>query len=143
MNEGKTRGRHRAEPVATSGHLHGRHRAESCGRRQPGSGGRPRTGNRWNTPAVSGGQRNSRRSLCACPGEVASAQSHGCRDTSRLSGGARTCYCNGSPGLIAQRADGSVDTAFVLDVADGVVVCINVIRNPDKLTHLAGPSVAP
>jgi hypothetical protein len=29
------------------------------------------------TPAVSGGQRNSRRSLCACPGEVASARSHG------------------------------------------------------------------
>lgn len=52
-------------------------------------------------------------------------------------------WLNGSPGLIAQRGDGSVDTAFVLDVADGVVVRINVIRNPDKLAHLAGPSTAP
>jgi hypothetical protein len=60
-----------------------------------------------------------------------------------VSVGARTCYFNGSPGLITQRADGSVDTAFVLDIADGVVVCINVIRSPDKLTHLAGPSAAP
>jgi RNA polymerase sigma-70 factor, ECF subfamily len=50
---------------------------------------------------------------------------------------------NGSPGLIAHRADGSVHTAFVFDVADGVVVRINVIRNPDKLTHLAGPSTTP
>jgi len=47
-------------------------------------------------------------------------------------------WLNGSPGLIAQRDDGSVDTAFVLDVANGVVARINVIRNPDKLTHLAG-----
>jgi RNA polymerase sigma-70 factor, ECF subfamily len=52
-------------------------------------------------------------------------------------------WLNGSPGLIAQRPDGSVDTAFVLDVADGVVGRINVIRNPDKLTHLARPSAAP
>ena len=44
---------------------------------------------------------------------------------------------NGSPGLIAQRADGRVDTAFVLDVAEGAVTRINVIRNPDKLAHLA------
>jgi len=62
---------------------------------------------------------------------------------SQLFGGARACYCNVSPGLIASRADGSVDTAFVLDVADGVVVSINVIRSPDELAHLAGPSVAP
>ena len=48
-------------------------------------------------------------------------------------------WLNGSPGLIAHRADGSVDTAFVLDVADGAVRRINVIRNPDKLTHLANP----
>lgn len=52
-------------------------------------------------------------------------------------------WLNGSPGLIAQRADGSIDTAFVLDIASGAVVRINVIRNPDKLAHLVGPSAAP
>lgn len=52
-------------------------------------------------------------------------------------------WFNGNPGLIAHRADGSVDTAFVLDVAVGVVTRINVIRNPDKLSHLAGPSDTP
>ena len=45
-------------------------------------------------------------------------------------------WLNGSPGLIAQRADGSIDTAFILDVADGTVTRINVLRNPDKLGHL-------
>jgi RNA polymerase sigma-70 factor, ECF subfamily len=48
-------------------------------------------------------------------------------------------WLNGSPGLLAHRADGIVDTAFVLDIADGAVTRINVIRNPGKLAYLVTP----
>jgi RNA polymerase sigma-70 factor, ECF subfamily len=48
---------------------------------------------------------------------------------------------NGGLGFVARFADGRVDSAWALDVADGVVVGINAVRNPAKLRHL-GPSAA-
>lgn len=44
---------------------------------------------------------------------------------------------NGTPGIVARRPDGGVEVAIVLDVAEGAVVAINAVRNPDKLAHLA------
>lgn len=44
---------------------------------------------------------------------------------------------NGGPGIVGRRRDGTVDTVFVLDVAEGLVVGINAVRNPEKLRHLA------
>ena len=43
---------------------------------------------------------------------------------------------NGTPGMLVRHADGTPESAFVLDVADGQVVGVNVVRNPDKLAHL-------
>jgi len=43
---------------------------------------------------------------------------------------------NGTPGMLVRHADGTPESAFVLDVADGHVVGVNVVRNPDKLAHL-------
>lgn len=50
---------------------------------------------------------------------------------------------NASPGFLARHADGRIDSAWVLDIADGLVIGVNAVRNPDKLTHLtreASPS---
>lgn len=43
---------------------------------------------------------------------------------------------NGTLGVIARRADGSADTVFAVEVADGRVVAVHGVRNPDKLAHL-------
>jgi RNA polymerase sigma-70 factor (ECF subfamily) len=43
---------------------------------------------------------------------------------------------NGEPGLVFTDADGRVAGIEVLDVADGVVVAIRAVGNPDKLTHV-------
>jgi GH15 family glucan-1,4-alpha-glucosidase len=42
INEGRTPGHHRAEPLATTGHVNGRHRAGSHGRRHPSRAGHGR-----------------------------------------------------------------------------------------------------
>jgi RNA polymerase sigma-70 factor, ECF subfamily len=47
-----------------------------------------------------------------------------------------TRWCNGTPGLLVGVGDDLV-AVFALDVADGQVVSIEAIRNPDKLAHLA------
>ncbi|MFK4187316.1 RNA polymerase sigma-70 factor [Streptomyces sparsogenes] len=44
---------------------------------------------------------------------------------------------NGGPALVLF-ADGRPDTALSLDVADGRVQAVYIVRNPDKLAHLAG-----
>jgi RNA polymerase sigma-70 factor (ECF subfamily) len=50
----------------------------------------------------------------------------------------RFAVINGLPGLLAYGPDGSVQsTAF--DIADGRIQAIYVVRNPDKLGHLAPP----
>ena len=46
----------------------------------------------------------------------------------------RAGFINGLPGFITQEADGIQTTA--LDIVDGKVAAIYVVRNPDKLKHL-------
>ena len=48
----------------------------------------------------------------------------------------RPAVINGLPGLLLFRPDGLVQTT-AFDVADGVVTAIYIVRNPDKLRHLA------
>ena len=47
----------------------------------------------------------------------------------------RTALVNGLPGFITLEADGELQTT-ALDIEDGKVVAIYVVRNPDKLRHL-------
>ncbi|MCI4589022.1 sigma-70 family RNA polymerase sigma factor [Sphingobium sp. BYY-5] len=47
----------------------------------------------------------------------------------------RTCIINGLPGFVTREADGEVQTT-ALDIEDGKVAAIYVMRNPDKLRHL-------
>ena len=45
---------------------------------------------------------------------------------------------NGEPGIVYHWPDGRVAGVEVLEIADGVVVAVRAIANPDKLAHLAG-----
>ncbi|MBB5703311.1 RNA polymerase sigma-70 factor (ECF subfamily) [Ochrobactrum daejeonense] len=47
----------------------------------------------------------------------------------------RAVYINGLPGIITREADGEIQTT-ALDIEDGRIVGIYVVRNPDKLKHL-------
>ncbi|MEJ5021591.1 sigma-70 family RNA polymerase sigma factor [Ochrobactrum vermis] len=47
----------------------------------------------------------------------------------------RIVFINGLPGFITREADGEIQTT-ALDIEDGKVVGIYVVRNPDKLKHL-------
>lgn len=47
----------------------------------------------------------------------------------------RTVFINGLPGFITQEADGEIQTT-ALDIEEGKIVGIYVVRNPDKLKHL-------
>jgi len=47
----------------------------------------------------------------------------------------RTAFVNGLPGFVTLEADGELQTT-ALEVEDGKVVAIYVMRNPDKLRHL-------
>jgi RNA polymerase sigma-70 factor, ECF subfamily len=47
----------------------------------------------------------------------------------------RAGFVNGLPGFITLEADGELQTT-ALDVEDGKVVAIYIVRNPDKLRHL-------
>jgi RNA polymerase sigma-70 factor (ECF subfamily) len=44
---------------------------------------------------------------------------------------------NGLPGIVVDSPGGPVQTA-AFEIADGVVRALYVVRNPDKLRHLAG-----
>ncbi|AXE76671.1 RNA polymerase sigma factor SigJ [Streptomyces atratus] len=44
---------------------------------------------------------------------------------------------NGAPGLLVL-SDGKPDSVFQVDVRDGLIQCIYIMRNPDKLTSLTG-----
>lgn len=46
-----------------------------------------------------------------------------------------TCVINGLPGFVTREADGEVQTT-ALDIEDGKVTAIYIMRNPDKLRHL-------
>ncbi|MEB2846170.1 sigma-70 family RNA polymerase sigma factor [Rhizobiales bacterium RZME27] len=47
----------------------------------------------------------------------------------------RTVLINGLPGFVTREADGELQTT-ALDITDGKVSAIYVVRNPDKLRHL-------
>jgi RNA polymerase sigma-70 factor, ECF subfamily len=47
----------------------------------------------------------------------------------------RTGYINGLPGFITRESDGELQTT-ALDIEDGKIAAIYVVRNPDKLRHL-------
>ena len=47
----------------------------------------------------------------------------------------RVGFVNGLPGFVTLEADGELQTT-ALDIADGKIAAIYVVRNPDKLKHL-------
>ncbi|MBH1991966.1 MAG: sigma-70 family RNA polymerase sigma factor [Sphingomonadaceae bacterium] len=47
----------------------------------------------------------------------------------------RTVFINGLPGFVTREADGELQTT-ALDISDGKIVAIYIMRNPDKLRHL-------
>ena len=47
----------------------------------------------------------------------------------------RTALINGLPGFVTREADGELQTT-ALEIEDGMVTAIYVVRNPDKLRHL-------
>lgn len=47
----------------------------------------------------------------------------------------RVAFVNGLPGFVSREADGELQTT-ALEVADGRVVAVYVVRNPEKLRHL-------
>ena len=47
----------------------------------------------------------------------------------------RASFVNGLPGFITLEADGELQ-ATALDIEDGKIAAIYVVRNPDKLKHL-------
>jgi hypothetical protein len=48
----------------------------------------------------------------------------------------RAATVNGEPGIVYYWGDGSVAAVQELEIADGVVVAIRTVLNPDKLAHL-------
>lgn len=48
----------------------------------------------------------------------------------------RRARINGQPGRILFDADGAVSDVLTIDVADGAIQTIRIVRNPDKLRHL-------
>lgn len=49
--------------------------------------------------------------------------------------GRRPAWVNGQPGLILIE-DGHIDSVMSLDIADGLVQAVRVMRNPDKMSHI-------
>ncbi len=47
----------------------------------------------------------------------------------------RAAFVNGLPGFITLEADGEIQTT-ALEIEDGKIAAIYVVRNPDKLRHL-------
>ena len=47
----------------------------------------------------------------------------------------RTALINGLPGFVTREADGELQTT-ALEIDDGMVTAIYVMRNPDRLRHL-------
>ena len=52
----------------------------------------------------------------------------------------RTCVINGLPGLVTREHGGLLQTT-ALELVDGRIAAIYVVRNPDKLRHLAAAGV--
>jgi RNA polymerase sigma-70 factor, ECF subfamily len=52
----------------------------------------------------------------------------------------RPALVNGEPGLVFYDSEGSIVWVSALEIADGVVIAIRSILNPDKLEHLQAPA---
>jgi RNA polymerase sigma-70 factor (ECF subfamily) len=53
--------------------------------------------------------------------------------------GIRPAWVNRQPGFVVTGPEGALDSVWSLDVADGHVQSVRIVRNPDKLRHLGGP----
>jgi RNA polymerase sigma-70 factor, ECF subfamily len=51
-------------------------------------------------------------------------------------------FINGLPGFVTSEEDDTLQTT-ALEIAEGKIVAIYVVRNPDKLRHLGGPTLPP
>jgi RNA polymerase sigma-70 factor, ECF subfamily len=51
-------------------------------------------------------------------------------------------FINGLPGFVTIEEDDTLQTT-ALEIAEGKIVAIYVVRNPDKLRHLGGPTLPP
>jgi RNA polymerase sigma-70 factor (ECF subfamily) len=49
-------------------------------------------------------------------------------------------FINGLPGFVTIEADDTLQTT-ALDIEDGQITAIYIVRNPDKLRHIAGPAL--
>lgn len=49
----------------------------------------------------------------------------------------RPAWVNHQPGFVITAQDGGVDAVWALDVADGVIQSVRIVRNPEKLGHVA------
>lgn len=49
----------------------------------------------------------------------------------------RPAWVNHQPGFVITAPDGGVDAVWALDVADGLIQSVRIVRNPDKLGHVA------
>ena len=50
----------------------------------------------------------------------------------------RITVVNGDPGIVFYEPDGRARWVAALEIADGVVVAVRSVLNPDKLTHVPG-----
>ncbi len=48
----------------------------------------------------------------------------------------RPAWVNHQPGFLVNGPEGGVDAVWALDIADGVIQSIRIVRNPDKLGHV-------
>jgi RNA polymerase sigma-70 factor (ECF subfamily) len=55
----------------------------------------------------------------------------------------RPALVNGEPGIVFQDATGRIVWVSGLEIADGVVVAVRSVLNPDKLAHLSGGASQP
>jgi RNA polymerase sigma-70 factor (ECF subfamily) len=47
-----------------------------------------------------------------------------------------SCWINDAPGFLLREADGAISASVALEVVDGLISAIYLVRNPDKLTRL-------
>ena len=53
----------------------------------------------------------------------------------------RLVTVNGQPGQVLIAPDGCVSSVLTIDVADGAIQAVRIIRNPDKLAHVQADDV--
>ena len=91
---------------------------------------------RWRRQEAGGGDGRLSGSTTSCELHAALAKIYAA-DMSRL---VRYGLINGLPGFVTIEKDETLQTT-ALQIEDGKIVAIYVMRNPDKLRHLGGPSI--